>query len=1244
MPSKSKIAAFILINAICFHSHSALAVACPVSAPVNDADGDGYDDSFDIFPNDITEWYDTDLDGIGNNADTDDDGDGIADNIDDNNDGDPVVDFHDPFPEDATRWLDFDGDCLDDNEDTDDDNDGTLDIFDAFPLNASEFEDTDSDGIGDIADNDDDDDGVIDIYDDLPKDPLEQVDTDSDGIGNNADPDDDNDGVLDANDAFPLDNLESVDLDGDGLGDNADSDNDGDGFADAIDVFRDNPDEWLDSDSDGVGNNADFDDDNDTVLDADDAFPLDPNESVDTDGDSIGNNADNDDDNDGIADGNDAFPLDANEYLDTDGDGIGNNADTDDDGDGYLDGDDAFPLRASEYIDTDGDGRGNNEDEDDDGDGILDVNDPEPLDMLRTTDTDGDGIANIDDLDDDGDGVNDANDLFPLDPNETDDFDRDGLGNNADADDDNDGVIDSNDDFVFDSSEWLDTDNDGLGNNADNDDDNDGYIDSDDIFPLNNLEWYDFDGDGVGDNADADDDNDGVLDSSDVFPFDNSEWVDTDGDGQGNNIDIDDDNDSYLDSEDLFPLNNLEWHDNDIDGIGNNADSDDDNDGVLDDEDAFPFDATEYLDTDGDGIGNVNDIDDDNDGYLDFIDELPLNPNEAFDADDDGLGDNADPDDDNDGMSDEFEILYGLNPRNATDATLDSDGDGVLNHEEQINHTNPLVDDYPPELTTPVAININAEHTYTQLTLDKLLSLTQITAYDGKDGPNCCEILPLGFENGVANFQSGENLITWRTEDLAGNIATVEQAVNFAPLVSFAKQQFSAEGSFVKIQVELSGESPKYPLEIPFSISGDVDSFDYQVDEQKVVIESGVSGYVELYLRQDNQQEGQEELIVTFSASVNSANNKQHTIFISEDNIAPLSTISVFQQGEQVSSIVKDLGEAHILLSIDDANTTDKHIVSWDIPDFVNAEISANQLSVYIDPEAVVLPEDAHQLISFSVTITDSGTGELSQQQFIDLALFEQRARLDSTDTDLDGIPDNIEGFTDLDGDGIPAFMDNSTIAYMQPLHVNAAQTKIIETEPGLRLGLGKFAKLQFSDGVQLSALEVENTQLISADDLTHIGGYFDFIIDKIVPFGRSVSVTIPLTEEIPSNAVYRKYSIENGWQNFVEDSENSISSSPLVNGVCPFADNTSYQSGLNEGDVCIRLTIEDGGVNDADGVANGVIDDPGVVALIPNSEVAKTVDPEKSSSGGVVYVLVLLLLTAFVHRAKHLLCSINRI
>ena len=45
----------------------------------NDSDGDGYHDTADVFPDDSSEWYDTDSDGIGNNADIDDDNDGYSD-------------------------------------------------------------------------------------------------------------------------------------------------------------------------------------------------------------------------------------------------------------------------------------------------------------------------------------------------------------------------------------------------------------------------------------------------------------------------------------------------------------------------------------------------------------------------------------------------------------------------------------------------------------------------------------------------------------------------------------------------------------------------------------------------------------------------------------------------------------------------------------------------------------------------------------------------------------------------------------------------------------------------------------------------------------------------------------------------------------------------------------------------------------------------------------------------------------
>jgi uncharacterized protein YpmB len=71
-----------------------------------------------MFPDDHTEWLDTDLDGVGDNSDMfpqeptqweDKDGDGHGDN--------PDGKYPDEFPDDPTEWRDTDGDTVGDNAD-----------------------------------------------------------------------------------------------------------------------------------------------------------------------------------------------------------------------------------------------------------------------------------------------------------------------------------------------------------------------------------------------------------------------------------------------------------------------------------------------------------------------------------------------------------------------------------------------------------------------------------------------------------------------------------------------------------------------------------------------------------------------------------------------------------------------------------------------------------------------------------------------------------------------------------------------------------------------------------------------------------------------------------------------------------------------------------------------------------------------------------------------------------------------
>jgi hypothetical protein len=145
----------------------------------------------------------------------------------------------DLFPFDPSETFDTDSDGIGNNADLDDDGDGVSDVLDPFPLDETENSDSDLDGVGDNADA-------------FPMDPSETLDTDLDGIGNNSDADDDGDGVDDELDAFPLDAEETSDMDADGIGDNSDSDVDGDGVINTADPFPYNEEYSADTDNDGM--------------------------------------------------------------------------------------------------------------------------------------------------------------------------------------------------------------------------------------------------------------------------------------------------------------------------------------------------------------------------------------------------------------------------------------------------------------------------------------------------------------------------------------------------------------------------------------------------------------------------------------------------------------------------------------------------------------------------------------------------------------------------------------------------------------------------------------------------------------------------------------------------------------------------------------------------------------------------------------------------------------------------------
>ncbi len=266
-----------------------------------DRDNDGVVDGIDEFPDDVTQWLDSDGDGYGDNQSTnannpdafpseptqwnDTDGDGYGDN--------PVGNNSDAFPNNPAQQTDSDGDGWGDNR---------LGIDgDKFPDDGTQWADSDGDGYGDNQElGATTPDACVDQSGSSTEDRLGCQDTDGDGW---SDPGNGNEAApIGTADAFYLEPTQYGDEDGDGYGDNMDGyrgdacgtmagtstraqyynvtldsyvtisrygclDEDNDGYDDLTESYRDddcrmtdNRAEWLDEDRDCVGSNSDYND------------------------------------------------------------------------------------------------------------------------------------------------------------------------------------------------------------------------------------------------------------------------------------------------------------------------------------------------------------------------------------------------------------------------------------------------------------------------------------------------------------------------------------------------------------------------------------------------------------------------------------------------------------------------------------------------------------------------------------------------------------------------------------------------------------------------------------------------------------------------------------------------------------------------------------------------------------------------------------------------------------------------
>jgi hypothetical protein len=521
----------------------------------------------------------------------------------------------------------------------------------------------------------------------------------------------------------------------------------------------------------------------------------------------------------------------------------------------------------------------------------------------------------------------------------------------------------------------------------------------------------------------------------------------------------------------------------------------------------------------------------------------------------------------------------------------------------------------PPDLTGSDAID--ATGLYTEVDLERL---GDASADDDEDGSIAPE--PVDVEN-PARLRPGTHTITWSVTDSDGGTGTDDQIVEVRPRVGIGPDRTVQEGTTIEIPIELNGDpidgaTPTIDFEV---VGGSAIPTDYAGvgAPGSITILAGRSGSLDFdVLDEGDDGEGSDTLVLELTDTDENtvlADRTRVTISIVEENTPPMVSLEA-EQGPHNPAVVIDgtPGAAPVTVTADTNDATDPGDMTFEwnagATGLIDTDGTADNETFRFDPT-----QASAGVYEIQVFASDNGSPRETGSAALSLRVVDAFPALGGDDSDGDGVDDDdpAEGRSDRDGDGLPDYLDPYREA--NTIHQSLADGTgfQLETEPGLDIAQGAVAFARDVEGAQVTAGAIAAV-LGQLDDRENVGGYFDFTIRGLPVQGGSARVVIPQREPVPAEAVYRKLGAVGGWMDFIEDGNNVVTSSPGVEGFCPPPDAPVYTRGLTAGDWCVRLTIEDGGPNDADGAANGRITDPGGVGL------GTTVDEEgveASNDGG---------------------------
>lgn len=450
------------------------------------------------------------------------------------------------------------------------------------------------------------------------------------------------------------------------------------------------------------------------------------------------------------------------------------------------------------------------------------------------------------------------------------------------------------------------------------------------------------------------------------------------------------------------------------------------------------------------------------------------------------------------------------------------------------------------------------------------------------------------------------------------------------------------EGGTATIPVYVSG-SPTDSITVPYTIGGTATpGRDHGAADGSIVID-GVVSEISFPVYSDAEDDDGETVVIQLGQpthaelggkTTQTLTISEHDRFITarlatgdtlpgETHLSHLYLLPGCCTGEGQPLVIKADGRANFpagMLQYDWSGTDAKFLAY--------ATASGNSLSFY--PNRDDVPEGVYTV---RVRIKSLDHPEVSADAELPLRVvkdFDVASVNGAHDSDSDGRPDLQEAlFVDDNENGIENIFDafwESNILQVRTQLANvgvhtfdetlddgtrvslewdgfidpalAEARSALSSDTGTRLRLGRVAFLLGREGATVPLADFKETaaninpqQLQSADELLG-DAVLDVEVTGLPAPGQSAHIVMPRVAP-PRGSVVWTFSPARGWGKFHSDPRNALDSAAgrkLGDKLysCPGTDNSTFAAGV--AGECVRLTVQDGGPNDADGVADGVI------------------------------------------------------